>query len=347
MSAPSSFAASVLDPTLSACAAGVALCLRERLGASQLARLGRFEEVTADLRTRLQYLAEALALGHPRVYLQHVDWLRAAHLTRGLGESYLGATHACLEAVLRADLPTAAWTSIEPVLAAEARLLAEPWKAPPDGLAGPHATETARLVEALLGGNRARALAVGQELAGRLGDEDFVEHVLAPAQRELGRLWLMGEIHVGEEHLGSHLTEEILARLSLRGEPAPIGKRVVVASSSGDLHAIGARMVAHRFERCGWEVCFLGANVPTGDLALSLRELEPHLLALSVTLGLHLRGAAAVIERAHAGEPRVPVLVGGPAFALDPELWRTIGADAVALDAAGAERKGRELLGIA
>lgn len=104
-------------------------------------------------------------------------------------------------------------------------------------------------------------------------------------------------------------------------------------------------MVAYRFERSGWEVCFLGSNVPRSDLALSLQELEPKVLALSVTLGLHLRGAAAIVASAHALEPRVPVLVGGPAFHFDPELWRTIGADAVAPDAVTAETIARDLVG--
>ena len=345
MSPPSAFAASVLDTTLSAQAAGVALCLRESLGPRKLAELGSFEELSADLRVRLQYLAEALALGHPRVYLQHVEWLRGAHVTRGLGEEVLRATQVCLASVLREDLPPLAWAPVEPVLAAEARLLAEPWSESPGALEGPQGTEAARLLAAILGGRRADALALALEQAARLGEQEFVEEVLVAVQRELGRLWQRGEIHVGEEHLGSRLTEEILARLPASGERRTNGRRVVVASTSGDLHEIGARMVAHRFERAGWEVCFLGANVPPSDLALSLQELAPQVLALSVTLGLHLRGAAGIVARAHALSPRVPVLVGGPAFAFDAELWRTIGADAVALDLAQAERRARELAG--
>ena len=190
-----------------------------------------------------------------------------------------------------------------------------------------------------------RARGAQELLADRLGVEELVEHVLVGVQRELGRLWQRGEIHVGEEHLGSRLTEEILARLAARDVRTTNGSRVVVASTSGDLHEIGARMVALRFEREGWEVCFLGANLPRPDLTLSLAELEPQVLALSVTLGLHLRGAAAIVASAHALEPRVPVLVGGPAFHLDPELWRPIGAAGVALDTLSAERKARELVG--
>jgi hypothetical protein len=261
MSTPSAFAASVLDTTLSAQAAGVALCLRESLGPKKLSALGSFDDLTADLRVRLQYLAEALALGHPRLYLQHVNWLRDAHLGRGLGDEWLRATHACVRSVLREELPPLAFGPVEPVLAAEAEFLATSWSEPPSELDGVRGAEAAQLLEAILGGRRSEALALALEQAGRLGEEDFVEHVLVAVQREFGRLWQRGEIHVGEEHLGSRLTEEILARLSARGERTPNGKRVVVASTSGDLHEIGSRMVAYRFERRGWEVSFLGANV--------------------------------------------------------------------------------------
>jgi methanogenic corrinoid protein MtbC1 len=93
-------------------------------------------------------------------------------------------------------------------------------------------------------------------------------------------------------------------------------------------------------------VCFLGANVPRADLEPALRDLEPALLALSVSLGLHLRAAAEMVAAAQRLEPRVPVLVGGAPFRHDPELVRVLGADAHAADARTAEREARALLGL-
>lgn len=343
MSSPSTFAASLLDSTLAAQARGVALCLRDRLGASPLAALGTFDELTADARVRLEYLAEALALGHPALYLQHADWLRTAHAARGLDEAFLRDANACMATVLSAGLPPAAFAEVERLLAAEALALSAPRREPPSALAGPRGREIARLLEAVLSGRRSAALASALELVDTLGEEEFVEGVLVGVQHELGRLWQLGEIHVGEEHLASRLVEDILARLA-EPTPATDGRRVLLAATSGDLHDIGLRMVARRFARAGWEVCFLGANVPHADLARALQDLEPDVLALSVTLGLHLRRAAAVISAAHALQPRVPVLVGGAPFGGDDGLWRTIGADAVALDARTAEGAARALV---
>jgi methanogenic corrinoid protein MtbC1 len=343
MTQPSAFTAALLDTTLSAHAAGAALCLRERLGPRRLGEIGEFEAHTADLRIRLQYLSEALALGHPRIYLQHVEWLRGAHQARGQGDELLRAVHACLGSVLREDLPHEAWSAVEGLLAAEAELLRTPWSEPPGALDGPHAAVAAELLEKILAGQRSEAVARALLLADSMGESEFVEEVLVRVQRELGRLWQRGEIHVGDEHLGSRLTEEILAQLAARARRPAGGQRVVVASTSGDLHEIGARMVAYHLERAGWDVCFLGANVPSADLLQSVRDLGARVLALSVTLGLHLRGAAATIAGAHALEPRVPVLVGGPALRFDSRLWRTLGADALALDGPSAVREVRAL----
>jgi methanogenic corrinoid protein MtbC1 len=345
VSSGTTFAAAVLDSTLAAQASGIALCLQERLGA------GALQELAADARVRLQYLAEALALGVPGVYLRHVAWLRDTYRMRGLDENFLRATLGCVRDVLREGLPPAAFAAAEAVLAQEERALAEEWREPPSSLSGVHGRAVGELLEHVLGCSRDAALAFASEQARTVGEEEFLHGVLAGVQSELGRLWQRGEIHVAEEHLGSRLMEDVLARLAAiapgaqgpSGAPAP---RVVVASAAGDLHDIGARNVARQLERGGFDVCFLGANVPRADLEPALRDLEPALLALSVSLGLHLRAAAEMVAAAQRLEPRVPVLVGGAPFRHDPELVRVLGADAHAADARTAEREARALLGL-
>jgi methanogenic corrinoid protein MtbC1 len=349
VSSGTTFAAAVLDSTLAAQASGVALCLRERLGA------GAFQELASDARVRLQYLAEALALGVPGVYLRHVAWLRDTYRMRGLDEELLRATLGCVRDVLREGLPSEAFAAVEPVLAQEERALAEEWREPPSALAGVHGRAVGELLEHVLGRSREAALAFASEQARVLGEEEFVHGVLVGVQSELGRLWQRGEIHVAEEHLGSRLTEDVLARLApvassaagrADSQRSPDAPRVVVASAAGDLHDIGARIVARQLERGGFDVCFLGANVPRADLEAALRDLEPALLALSVSLGLHLRAAVEMVAAARRLEPRVPVLVGGAPFRHDPELVRVLGADAHADDARAAEREARALLGL-
>jgi methanogenic corrinoid protein MtbC1 len=70
------------------------------------------------------------------------------------------------------------------------------------------------------------------------------------------------------------------------------------------------------------------------------------LLAIAVTMGLHLRKTAHLIERVRADVEfdRMAILVGGSIFASTPDLYRTIGADGTADSATQAVAVGRRLV---
>ena len=59
--------------------------------------------------------------------------------------------------------------------------------------------------------------------------------------------------------------------------PAPIDRRVLLACVAGNHHAVGLRMVADAFQLAGWDVQYLGANVPTAALVRQAAEWNPTL----------------------------------------------------------------------
>lgn len=88
--------------------------------------------------------------------------------------------------------------------------------------------------------------------------------VLQPVQREIGNLWQTNEVSVAQEHYCTAATQLIMGRLYPYLHLAPRnGKRVVVACVGGELHEVGARMVADILEMEGWDSYYLGANTPT------------------------------------------------------------------------------------
>ena len=336
------FAVTLLESSLSAQAAGVALELREWLGEERCARLGRFEDLTADARMRLRYLVEALALDCAGLYADFLEWQRATHAARGLEPELLARALDGQRRVLAQGLPRAAFATLEPFLAAGEAVLGLPAREAARATDGPHGTRVATILESALTGRRTEFLALARRTVEELGEETFVEDVLVGLLDELGRLWQQGEVHVGEEHLVSRLVEDVLAQLSVWTPSAPaLDRRVLIATPSGDLHELGARMVAARFERRGWEVFQLGANVPCSDLARSARELAPEVVLLSVSQGLFVRSAAEAVAALRAARPELLVLVGGAPFRGHPELAARIGADAMTGTASEAERLAR------
>jgi MerR family transcriptional regulator, light-induced transcriptional regulator len=108
----------------------------------------------------------------------------------------------------------------------------------------------------------------------------------------------------------------------------------LVACVEGELHDIGARMVADLLELDGFAVRFLGADVPTDSLLALIREEPPQLLVLSVTMPerlVQLRAAVARVRRVQGS--RVPIFVGGQVMDWVPDLVRTLEVDLAARDA--------------
>lgn len=156
-----------------------------------------------------------------------------------------------------------------------------------------------------------RALESGMPLA------FLYQRVIAPAMHELGRLWEEGAITVADEHLATGLTHRVLAAL----RPPEIFEqtfgfdsdkpRAILAAAQGEQHALGLRMAADLLEDRGYEIAYLGADVPTEAVLQAVRTLSPDLLCLSATMPETARGLEDVVEGVRSEHPSLPLLVGG------------------------------------
>ncbi len=181
--------------------------------------------------------------------------------------------------------------------------------------------------------DRGKAIAlVLQLLDDGVAAQEVVADLLAPVQRDVGRLWETGEWSVAQEHVATGITDDVLQAVSFRHvEPATSRGRVLVACMEGEYHAMPARMLAEVLRAAGFTVIFVGASLPTDSLSSVLAEVAPMALAISCSLSSHLLSAAAGIDIAHAHG--VPAICGGAAFGIDARRATALGADAWASSA--------------
>jgi len=145
--------------------------------------------------------------------------------------------------------------------------------------------------------------------------EALYAEVMAPALHDVGCRWEAGQVSIASEHIATAMTESLLVAIAARTDPAPPnGRRAVVACVGEERHAVGARMVADLLAAQGWEVGFLGADVPADALCDHVDDVRPTLVALSVAMPVNLRTAAVTIDRLHALRPRPFVAIGGSAL---------------------------------
>lgn len=290
----------------------------------------------------LRHLVEALAAGEPALFQQYVGWAKVMLEGRGVPSADLLGSLAVLSEVLAKELDESTARAVAPFMQGAMQCLPGLPAVLPSLLDGsnPTAELSRRYLDALLRRDRRAAVAMILDAAdGGMSIRDIYLGVFERVQREVGRLWQVNEITVAEEHFCTAATQLVMSQLHPRIIGTAAGdRRVVVTCVGGDLHEIGARMVADFFELAGWDSCYLGANTPTDSVIGAVVDHEADVLAVSATMTFHVQEVAEVV-RALRAEPscaEVKVLVGGCPFHVDAELWRKVGADGTAPDAEAA-----------
>ena len=193
-----------------------------------------------------------------------------------------------------------------------------------------------RYLQELLQGNRQNASRLILD-AVENGEniKNIYTQIFQRSQYEIGRLWQTNQISVAQEHFCTAATQMIMSQLYpyiFTGERKD--RRMVVSCVGGELHEIGARMVADFFEMNGWDTYFLGANTPPESILRTVEERRADVLALSATMTFHIGKVTSIIRDLRASDVhQTRVLVGGYPFNLSLELWRNVGADGYAPDA--------------
>lgn len=149
-----------------------------------------------------------------------------------------------------------------------------------------------------------------------LGATRFIDSIAAELLTQVGDRWHAGTLAPFHEHLASDTVRRTLAWVSDAYEPERSAPCVVVATPAGELHELGAMIVAAAASEEAWRVVYLGANLPAADIAAAARAVGADLVALSLVYGNGEGTTLEIRETARALPDGVALVVGGAAAAL-------------------------------
>ncbi|MFI6369969.1 B12-binding domain-containing protein [Streptomyces sp. NPDC050546] len=174
---------------------------------------------------------------------------------------------------------------------------------------------------------------VGNALEAGLNAETVLLEVIGAVQHKVGIEWAANRMSVAEEHAATAINDRVIAALSA-DRPATFQGRVTIACVDKEWHALPARLLAETLRLRGWQVGYLGAQVPTAHLISHIHRTGADAVCLSAALSPRLPVAHAAITAVQA--VGTPVMVGGLAFGVDGRYARQLGADAWAPEARAA-----------
>ncbi len=147
--------------------------------------------------------------------------------------------------------------------------------------------------------------------------------LLQRALAEIGELWFQGKVTVQQEHFASALAMRRLNTL-LAASPAPTRPgRVLIGCPPHEDHTFAPLTLTIMLRYRGWELIYLGANVPLGRFVSTVESIKPDLIIMTAQ---QLYTAAKLFEVAQhvAAEQSVKLAFGGRIFNTVPRLRQRV-----------------------
>jgi methanogenic corrinoid protein MtbC1 len=114
------------------------------------------------------------------------------------------------------------------------------------------------------------------------GDQGLLRRVIAPLARDIGERWRAGLMTAAQEHFFSAFSKNFAWNLTRQYEVDERAPKIVVGTPAGQIHDLGAMIVAAAAANNGWRVVYVGANLPAFELAGAVQISGAAVLVLSI-----------------------------------------------------------------
>ena len=167
-------------------------------------------------------------------------------------------------------------------------------------------------VSACMNFNEVMAEQILSEAFSQYPPETVCFEVLLAGLSEIGNAWYQGEASVQQEHFASALIARRLNSLIAGAPPPSLSERIVVATPPNEEHTLSTLLITYLMRRRGWNVIYLGPNVPLENFRNTIEFLQPDLILLTAQ---QLHTAASLLDLAEAlDELKIKLVYGGLIF---------------------------------
>jgi methanogenic corrinoid protein MtbC1 len=191
----------------------------------------------------------------------------------------------------------------------------------------PHTWErlNQRLVGALIDFDSTRADQILGEAFALYPLEEVFLRLIEPSMVEIGEQWHQGKITVTAEHFATQFVRRKLASLFNTYNINEGRGMLIVGCAPTEQHDLGALLLAVFLVRHGWQVIYLGPEIPLSDLLDTIQRLQPDMVCMSASTtetALQLLEVGRAVTTLPPPYPRFGF--GGRAFNLNPMITEKI-----------------------
>ena len=110
----------------------------------------------------------------------------------------------------------------------------------------------------------------------------LIEKVIVPIIEKIGENWREGSIRIYHEHIATVVLRSFLTSLTNASEYELNAPHIVVTTLKGQIHELGALIVAASAASEGWKVTYLGPNLPAEEITAVAQSVKAQIVCLSI-----------------------------------------------------------------
>lgn len=161
----------------------------------------------------------------------------------------------------------------------------------------------------------------------RMGHNGVLHRLICPLAQEIGELWQRGEVTAAHEHFASAVIRDFLMRSARPYSTEDGAPRAIVTTPAGQLHELGAVMVAAAAANLGWRPIYLGPSLPPAEIAGAALQNGARAVLLSIVYPADDRWLPRdMVQLRKLLPPSVEIVVGGRSAQAYAEVLKEIGA---------------------
>jgi len=147
-----------------------------------------------------------------------------------------------------------------------------------------------------------------------LSQQILLEEVVDPLMNRIGEAWQAGSLRIADEHLASAIVRTFLGSLQDMRRGVATGPGLIVTTPAGQVHEVGAMMVAATASAAGWRTAYLGPDLPADEICGAARRHGASCVALSLVYPLSDPQIPRELRRLRRGlGTEIDILAGGRA----------------------------------
>lgn len=116
----------------------------------------------------------------------------------------------------------------------------------------------------------------------KLSHPALLENVIIPLVRKVGHNWEVGELRIYHEHMVSVIIKSFLISILDSYKKDNSAPRILITTPQGQIHEIGAIAAAINAAEAGWNVNYMGTDLPAEEIVAAAIELKAKAIAISI-----------------------------------------------------------------